>query len=171
MEALIWRPHHPVSRAERVMRLRGLETHSCPPAGRFNTPGSGVRPVPVSAQLGGGAAHSARATAVAPGNRSSGHGVQSTRRTPGHSQAHTCSHAVRGRRRRRCIDGRAQSQVGSSWAPGSVPLDRNSVTPRSPSSARLLGTGGGRGGGGSGRSPARSAGGRRYGHRAPWPCA
>jgi hypothetical protein len=70
------------------MFLRGLETHSCPPAGRFNTTGSGARPVPVSAQLGGGAAHSARAAAVAPGSRSSGHGVQSTRRTPGRAQAH-----------------------------------------------------------------------------------
>ena len=38
--------------------LRGLETRLCPPAGRFKATGSGRRPVPVSAQLGRGAAHS-----------------------------------------------------------------------------------------------------------------
>ena len=39
-------------------RLRGLETHLCPPAGRLKATGSGRRPVPVSTQLGRGAAHS-----------------------------------------------------------------------------------------------------------------
>ena len=34
-------------------RLRGLETHLCPPVGRLKTTGSGRRPVPVSTQLGG----------------------------------------------------------------------------------------------------------------------
>ena len=39
-------------------RLRGLETHLCPPTGRLKATGSGRTPVPVSTQLGGGAAHS-----------------------------------------------------------------------------------------------------------------
>ena len=43
-------------RGER-QRLRGLETHLCPPAGRLKATGSGRAPVPVSTQLGGGAAH------------------------------------------------------------------------------------------------------------------
>jgi hypothetical protein len=49
------RPRH--QRGER-QRLRGLETHLCPPAGRLKATGSGRAPVPVSTQLGGGAAHS-----------------------------------------------------------------------------------------------------------------
>jgi hypothetical protein len=49
------RPRH--QRGER-QRLRGLETHRCPPAGRLKATGSGRTPVPVSTQLGGGAAHS-----------------------------------------------------------------------------------------------------------------
>jgi hypothetical protein len=44
-------------RGER-QRLRGLETHRCPPAGQLKATGSGRTPVPVSTQLGGGAAHS-----------------------------------------------------------------------------------------------------------------
>jgi hypothetical protein len=44
-------------RGER-QRLRGLETHLCPLAGRLKAAGSGRRPVPVSTQLGRGAAHS-----------------------------------------------------------------------------------------------------------------
>ena len=107
------------------MILRGLETHSFPPAGRFNTAGSGARPVPVRAQLGGGAAHSARATGVAPGSRSSGHGVQSTHGTPGRTTAHMQARG-RSRRSRRCIRGRAWSQVGVQLGAGSsVPLERN----------------------------------------------
>src|SRR5437867_12121109 len=38
--------------------LRGLETHRCPLTGRLKATGSGRRPVPVSTQLGRGAAHS-----------------------------------------------------------------------------------------------------------------
>src|SRR5439155_8348570 len=39
-------------------RLRGLETHRCPLTGRLKATGSGRGPVPVSTQLGRGAAHS-----------------------------------------------------------------------------------------------------------------
>jgi hypothetical protein len=49
------RPRH--QRGER-QRLRGLETHLCPHTGRLKATGSGRTPVPVSTQLGGGAAHS-----------------------------------------------------------------------------------------------------------------
>ena len=49
------RPRHPRGARQ---RLRGLETLLCPPAGRLKTPGSGQTPVPVSTQLGRGAAHS-----------------------------------------------------------------------------------------------------------------
>jgi len=49
--------HPRPQRGERQV-LRGLETHLCPPTGRLKATGSGRTPVPVSAQLGRGAAHS-----------------------------------------------------------------------------------------------------------------
>ncbi len=75
------------------LSLRGLETHSCPPAGRFNTTGSGLWPVPVSAQLGGGAAHSARATGW---RRAADRAGTASNQHAGLRDVHrpTCSHAV-----------------------------------------------------------------------------
>ena len=66
-------------------RLRGLETHLCPPAGRLKATGSGRRPVPVSTQLGRGAARSSSSQRRAIRCRAST-GVQSTHRTPGPSR-------------------------------------------------------------------------------------
>jgi len=64
-------------------RLRGLETQLSPTAGRLKTTGSGRRPVPVSTQLGRGAAHSwSSQRRVIQACRAST-GVQSTHRTPG----------------------------------------------------------------------------------------
>jgi hypothetical protein len=74
--------HH--QRGER-QRLRGLETHLCPPAGRLKATGSGRTPVPVSTQLGRGAAHSSSRPRRAIRCRAST-GVQSTHRTPGPSR-------------------------------------------------------------------------------------
>ena len=71
-------------RGER-QRPRGLETHLYPPAGRLKATGSGLRPVPVSTQLGGGAAHSSSSQCRALTCRAST-GVQSTHRTPGPSR-------------------------------------------------------------------------------------
>jgi hypothetical protein len=69
-------------RGER-QRLRGLETHLCPPAGRFKAAGSSRRPVPVSTQLGrGGSPQLVEPTSCHQECRAST-GVQSTHRTPG----------------------------------------------------------------------------------------
>ena len=73
---------HP--RGER-QRPRGLETHRYPPAGRLKATGPGQRPVPVSTQLGEGAAHSSSSQCRALTCRAST-GVQSTHRTPGPSR-------------------------------------------------------------------------------------
>jgi len=54
LETKTWSRHQ---RGEQ-QRLRGLETHRCPLTGRLKATGSGRRPVPVSTQLGRGAAHS-----------------------------------------------------------------------------------------------------------------
>src|SRR5712692_2143807 len=54
LETTTWSRHQ---RGE-PQRLRGLETHRCPLTGRLKATGSGRRPVPVSTQLGRGAAHS-----------------------------------------------------------------------------------------------------------------
>ncbi len=51
-------PRCPRHQRGEQQHLRGLETHLCPPAGRLKATGSGRAPVPVSTQLGGGAAHS-----------------------------------------------------------------------------------------------------------------
>jgi hypothetical protein len=66
-------------------RLRGLETHRYPPTGRLKATGSGRTPVPVSTQLGRGAAHSSSSQRRASRCRAST-GVQSTHRTPGPSR-------------------------------------------------------------------------------------
>ena len=71
-------------RGER-QRPRGLETHLYPPAGRLKATGSGRRPVPVSTQLGRGAAHSSSSQRRTLKCRAST-GVQSTHRTPGPSR-------------------------------------------------------------------------------------
>ncbi len=103
--------------------------------------GSGARPVPVSTQLGGGAAHSARADG-APRGRSSGHGVQSTHRTPGRARP-TCRHAVE------AAGDDAASRSGLSPRAGpvrrqgsSVPLERKPLSGGRHDGLRGIGGGG-----------------------------
>ena len=107
-------------------RLRGLETHRFPLAGRLKAMGSGERPVPVSTQLGRGAAHTASGANVVPSRVSSEHGSPINARDSGTSGPDA-------RRRSRPHD-EAEHRVRSGSVPSRVQLgDRLSRAPRAPS--------------------------------------
>jgi hypothetical protein len=108
LELATTRPRH--QRGER-QRLRGLETHLCPPAGRLKATGSGRTPVPVSTQLGRGAAHSSSSQRRAIGV-SSEHGSPINAQDSG-TFAPRCSPAV-GAARGSGASARARSHAGSS---------------------------------------------------------